>query len=124
VLDGQDARMLDRSLVPASPTIVTADVSFISLTLALPAALELAAPGAALIALVKPQFEAGRDAIGKGGIVRTAEDRDRALARVRDWLAAQLRWCVLGVIASPISGKAGNIEFLMAVRKDGGTAHG
>ena len=118
VLESQDARGLDVSLIPVTPTIVTADVSFISLTLALPAALTLAASGAHLVALIKPQFEAGRAAIGKGGIVRSAADRDAAVNRVHDWIANQSGWRVLGVIPSPIEGKSGNIEFLLAAIKD------
>ena len=81
--------------------------------------LALAAPGAHLVALVKPQFEAGRAAIGKGGIVRSAADRDSAVARVRDFVAAQTAWQVLGVMPSPIDGKSGNSEVLLAAVKDG-----
>lgn len=119
VLEGRDARDLSRADIPNAPSIVTADVSFISLTLALPAALDLAAPGAHLVALIKPQFEAGRAAVGKGGIVRSAADRDAAVARVEEWLAARAGWRVLGVIASPIEGKGGNAEFLLAAEKEG-----
>jgi 23S rRNA (cytidine1920-2'-O)/16S rRNA (cytidine1409-2'-O)-methyltransferase len=118
VLESQDARGLDRGLVLHAPEIVTADVSFISLTLALPAALGLAEPGAHLVALIKPQFEAGRAAIGKGGIVRSEEDRDAAVNRVHDWIGKQAGWRVLGVIPSPIQGKSGNAEFLLAAIKD------
>ena len=118
VLESQDGRGLDRKLIQEAPGFVTADVSFISLTLALPAALELAAPGARLIALVKPQFEAGRAAVGKGGIVRSAVDREAALARVRDWVGRQPGWRVLGTMVSPITGKAGNAEYLLAATKD------
>lgn len=123
VLESQDARGLDGSLVPQAPGIVTADVSFISLTLALPAALDLAAPGAHLVALIKPQFEAGRAAIGKGGIVRSAEDRSAAVDRVRDWVGKQTGWRVLGVISSPVEGKSGNAEFLLAAVKDEAPTH-
>ena len=126
-MDGQDARRLDRDLIPEPPEFVVADVSFISLTLALPAALALAAPGAHLVALVKPQFEAGRAAVGKGGIVRSEADREAALARVRDWVAAQPGWRVFGTMGSPITGKAGNSEYLLAAIKDttlGNGAHG
>ena len=122
VLENQDARRLDRTLVGVAPVLVTADVSFISLTQALPVALELAAPGAQLVALIKPQFEAGRAAIGKGGIVRTAEDRDAAVARVREWIAIQPGWRVLDVIPSPLEGKSGNTEFLLAAIKTGALA--
>lgn len=114
-----DARSLTPEIVPDAIGIVVADVSFISLTLALGAALALAAPGAHLVALVKPQFEAGRQAIGKGGIVRAPEDHDRAVHRVRTWLEAWPGWRVLGIIPSPITGGSGNREFLLAARHDG-----
>ncbi len=112
-LEATDARALDRSVVPEPVSAIVADVSFISLTLVLPAALALAAPGAWLVALIKPQFEAGREAVGKGGVVRKEEDRQRAVARVRAFMEAQPGWTVLGVIPSPIEGGSGNREFLL-----------
>jgi 23S rRNA (cytidine1920-2'-O)/16S rRNA (cytidine1409-2'-O)-methyltransferase len=115
-LEATDARTLDRSVIPKPVAAIVADVSFISLTLALPTALALAASGAWLVALVKPQFEAGREAVGKGGVVRKEEDRQRAVARVRDFIEAQPGWTVLGVIPSPIEGGSGNREFLLAAR--------
>ena len=118
-LENTDARRLDRALIPEPPDAITADVSFISLTKAMPAALALAAPGAWLVALVKPQFEAGREAVGKGGVVRAQADRDRALARVRDFMGQQPGWTVTGEMASPIRGGSGNEEFLLAGRRDG-----
>ena len=78
-LEGCDARRLDRALVPEPVGAIVADVSFISLTKALPVPLALAAPGAWLVALIKPQFEAGRAAVGKGGIVRDPAARQRAV---------------------------------------------
>lgn len=116
-LEATDARTLEASLIPEPVTAIVADVSFISLTQALPAALKLAAPGAWLVALVKPQFEAGREAVGKGGIVRDAADRARAVSRVRDFLEAKA-WHVLGVTESPITGGSGNVEFLIGARHD------
>jgi 23S rRNA (cytidine1920-2'-O)/16S rRNA (cytidine1409-2'-O)-methyltransferase len=113
-LEGADARRLDASLIAEPVGAVVADVSFISLTLVLPAALKLAAPGAWLVALVKPQFEAGREAVGKGGVVRKEEDRERAVARMRDFVAGEAGWTVLGVIPSPIPSGGGNREFLLA----------
>jgi 23S rRNA (cytidine1920-2'-O)/16S rRNA (cytidine1409-2'-O)-methyltransferase len=74
----------------------------------------MAAPAAELVALIKPQFEVGREGIGKGGIVRDAALRDKACQRVADWLAAQPNWRVFGVIESPIAGAEGNVEFLIA----------
>ena len=97
---------------------LVSDVSFISLRLALPPALELAEPGATGVFLVKPQFEAGRDAIGKGGILRDPSDGERIAAALRDWLDRQPGWRSLGVIPSPIEGGDGNREFLLAGRKD------
>jgi 23S rRNA (cytidine1920-2'-O)/16S rRNA (cytidine1409-2'-O)-methyltransferase len=116
-LEGTDARALDRSMIGEGVKAIVADLSFISLTLALPAALRLAGPGAWLVALVKPQFEAGRAAVGKGGIVRKAKDRERAVARVRSCIEGE-GWAVLGVIASPIAGGSGNQEFLVGARKE------
>ena len=100
-LEGLDARRLTRETVPEPVGAITADVSFISLIKALGPALELAAPGAFLVALVKPQFEVGPERIGKGGIVRDAEARDSALQSVTAWLAAQPGWRVAGAIPSP-----------------------
>lgn len=117
-LEGTDSRTLDSILIPEPVGAIAADVSFISLTLALPAALARAAPGCWLAALIKPQFEAGRDAVGKGGIVRDAAKRDAAVAKVRDWLAAQPGWRVLGVIGSPIAGGSGNREYLIGAIHD------
>jgi 23S rRNA (cytidine1920-2'-O)/16S rRNA (cytidine1409-2'-O)-methyltransferase len=93
-------------------TAIVADVSFISLTLALPAALSLAAPGAWLVALVKPQFEAGREAVGKGGIVRSEAARRKAVEKVRAFIEGA-GWTVVGVIPSPLLGGSGNEEFLL-----------
>jgi 23S rRNA (cytidine1920-2'-O)/16S rRNA (cytidine1409-2'-O)-methyltransferase len=117
--EGCDARSLDSSMVPEPVGALVADVSFISLTKALPAALALAAPAAWLVALIKPQFEAGREAVGKGGIVRDPAAREQAVASVREWLAAQPGWRVAGVIPSPIAGGSGNIEFLLGAVRDG-----
>jgi 23S rRNA (cytidine1920-2'-O)/16S rRNA (cytidine1409-2'-O)-methyltransferase len=118
-LEGCDARRLDRTLVPEPIGAVVADVSFISLTKVLPAALALTAPGAWLVALIKPQFEAGRAAVGKGGIVRDPAARERAVAMVQAWVAGQAGWRVLGVIPSPIAGGSGNAEFLLGAMRDG-----
>jgi 23S rRNA (cytidine1920-2'-O)/16S rRNA (cytidine1409-2'-O)-methyltransferase len=116
VLEGTDARALAASLIGEAGEVgaIVADVSFISLTLALPAALRLAAPGAWLVALIKPQFEAGREAVGKGGIVRDAAAQQASVKRVRDFVAGVPGWSVLGVVPSPIEGGSGNQEFLLA----------
>ena len=113
-LEACDARTLDRAMVPDAIEAIVADVSFISLRKVLPAVLALAAPGCWLVTLVKPQFEVGREGIGKGGIVRDAALRDGALVGVRAWLAQQDGWSVLGDMPSPIEGGSGNVEFLLA----------
>ena len=118
-LEGLDARRLTRETVPEPVGAITADVSFISLIKALGPALELAAPGAFLVALVKPQFEVGPERIGKGGIVRDASARDSALEAVTAWLASQPGWRVAGSIPSPIKGGSGNVEFLIGALRDG-----
>lgn len=117
-LEGVDARTLDRSLVPEPIDLIVADLSFISLTLALPAALALTRPGGILVALVKPQFELERASIGKGGVVRDAAERARALSRVRDWLDGQTGWRVIGEMPSPIKGAGGNQEFFLFAQLD------
>jgi 23S rRNA (cytidine1920-2'-O)/16S rRNA (cytidine1409-2'-O)-methyltransferase len=113
-----DARNLDATLIPDAIGIIVADVSFISLTKVLPAALRLARSGAWLVALVKPQFEAGRAALSKQGIVRDAAVRERAVATVTDFMGDQPGWRVLGVIPSPITGGSGNQEYLLAAVLD------
>jgi 23S rRNA (cytidine1920-2'-O)/16S rRNA (cytidine1409-2'-O)-methyltransferase len=115
--DGFNARDLTRAHLPQPVTAITADLSFISLKLALPPALSLAASGAWAVMLVKPQFEAGRDAIGKGGIVRDAALREAALAGIVEFVAAQADWRGVGHIESPIEGGDGNIEYLLAASK-------
>ncbi|HVI27945.1 TlyA family RNA methyltransferase [Hansschlegelia sp.] len=115
-LEGTDVRTLAASALPAPPEIVTVDVSFAPLSVVLPAALALAAPAAALIALVKPQFEAGRRDIGKGGVVKDPEVH----ARVTDAavaLVVELAFTPLGIVPSPITGGDGNREFLLAARR-------
>jgi 23S rRNA (cytidine1920-2'-O)/16S rRNA (cytidine1409-2'-O)-methyltransferase len=115
VLEGTDARSLDAAIVKEKVGAIVADVSFISLTQALPAALSVAAASAWLIALVKPQFEAGRKAVGKGGIVRSETEREKAVTRVWEFLQ-NAGWRVLGVVPSPILGRGGNEEFLIGAR--------
>jgi 23S rRNA (cytidine1920-2'-O)/16S rRNA (cytidine1409-2'-O)-methyltransferase len=116
VLEGTDARALDAAVIDGPVGAIVADVSFISLTKALPEALKLAAPGAWLVALVKPQFEVGRDAVGKGGIVRDAQARARAVAEVRAFIDATPGWNVFAEMPSPIPGGSGNEEVLIGAR--------
>lgn len=116
-IEGLNARQLTAAHVPA-PDWVVADLSFISLVKALPAALGLARPGAMLVALVKPQFEVGPARVGKGGIVRDPAARAKASATVREFLEGA-GWRVLGEAASPIPGGDGNLESLVVARKGG-----
>ncbi|NBB16077.1 TlyA family rRNA (cytidine-2'-O)-methyltransferase [Caulobacter sp. SLTY] len=111
-LSGQDARTLDASIIPIPPDLVVCDLSFISVTKALSAALSLARPGADLVLLVKPQFEAGRGAVGKGGIVSDPAVRDACLQTVCRWLE-DAAWSVRERTDSPITGGDGNREFLV-----------
>jgi 23S rRNA (cytidine1920-2'-O)/16S rRNA (cytidine1409-2'-O)-methyltransferase len=117
LLEGLNARDLTLEHLPEPPGIVTADVSFISLKLALPPALALAAPGARLVALVKPQFEAGRDHLSKDGVVRDAAVQDAVCRDIATWLETAMAWRVIGTTASPVAGASGNREFLVAARK-------
>lgn len=116
-LEGVNARDLKAARVSEPVSAITADVSFISLKLALPPALALATDEAWGVFLVKPQFEVGRDHVGKGGIVR-----DRVVARasadgIAGWLAADMGWAVDGIIDSPIEGGDGNREYLVGARR-------
>jgi 23S rRNA (cytidine1920-2'-O)/16S rRNA (cytidine1409-2'-O)-methyltransferase len=100
--------------VPEPIDVIVCDASFIGVRTALPAALALAAPGANLVALIKPQFEVGKGRVGKGGIVRDPALHAEVCRTVSDWLAAQPGWRVLGITDSPIEGANGNREFLIA----------
>ena len=114
VLDRVNVRTLDR--VTPVPELVVADLSFISLTLVLPALVACAAPDADFVLLVKPQFEVGKGRVGAGGVVRDAADRSASVRRVAD-AAAQLGLGVLGVTASPLPGPAGNVEYFVWLRR-------
>jgi 23S rRNA (cytidine1920-2'-O)/16S rRNA (cytidine1409-2'-O)-methyltransferase len=116
VLEKTNARHLRAAQIPEAPDLVVCDASFIGLETVLPAALALAKSGAALIALIKPQFEVGKGRVGKGGVVRDPALHEEVCARIAGWLPAQ-GWTVLGVTPSPIQGPEGNIEFLIAARK-------
>lgn len=113
--DGVNARELSDEHVPEPCGFATIDVSFISLTLVLAPIAARLGPGARLVALVKPQFEVGREAIGKGGIVRDADAAECAVGRIADHLAG-LGFSEFGQIESPVPGGDGNREFLIAAR--------
>ena len=116
-IEGLNARDLTAEQLGAAPGFLTCDVSFISLTLALPPALPLCAPGAEAVVLVKPQFEVGRDGLGSGGIVRDASLATAAAERVAAWLDGRDDWQVLGITPSPLEGGDGNREFLLGARR-------
>jgi 23S rRNA (cytidine1920-2'-O)/16S rRNA (cytidine1409-2'-O)-methyltransferase len=117
VLERVNARNLSRTEIPEPVGVVVADVSFISLKLALPAALALSAPKAWLVALIKPQFEVGKGQVGKGGVVRDPALHQAVCDDIAHWLAEQQGWQVLGVVESPITGPKGNREFLIAAER-------
>ena len=116
LMEGLNARDLSRGHVAHQVDLIVCDVSFISLKLALPPALDMAEEGAPLVALIKPQFEAGRDALGKGGIVTDPREHERVCAEITEFLGEQ-GWRVQGITASPVEGGDGNREFLIGARK-------
>jgi 23S rRNA (cytidine1920-2'-O)/16S rRNA (cytidine1409-2'-O)-methyltransferase len=120
-IEGLNVRDLNESdLGGRKPDFLAADLSFISLKLALPPALQLAAPGARAVFLVKPQFEAGREAIGKGGILRDPAEGERVAQNLREWLDGWPGWRAIGLVPSPIEGGDGNQEYLLAGAKGPG----
>ena len=118
VLERTNARYLTRDDIPEPIDMVVCDASFIGLETVLPAPLALTRPGAHLIALIKPQFEVGRDRVGKGGVVRDPELHRAVCDRISAWLAARPGWTLLGICESPILGPEGNREFLIGGRRD------
>ncbi len=110
-LEGQDARTLTAAHLTEAPSLIVIDASFISLAALLPHVLSLAAPGADLVVLIKPQFEAGRGAVKKG-VVRDEKIHAQVCARIKEEIEA-LGWRVLGIVPSPIEGGDGNKEFLI-----------
>jgi len=119
VLEKTNARKLSRAEIPEAPAAVVCDASFIGLEIVLAPALDLAAPGAFLVALIKPQFEVGPEKVGKGGVVRDPALHAEVCERIKAWLAARAGWRVLGVSESPILGPEGNREFLIGAVKNG-----
>jgi 23S rRNA (cytidine1920-2'-O)/16S rRNA (cytidine1409-2'-O)-methyltransferase len=117
VLQGLNARDLTLEHLPEPPEVITVDVSFISLKLALAPALALSPPGAWLVALIKPQFEAGREHLSKDGVVRDAAVQDAVCRDIASWLETAMGWRVIGTVPSPVPGGSGNREFLVAARK-------
>nr|WP_242018881.1 TlyA family RNA methyltransferase [Phaeovibrio sulfidiphilus] len=121
VMERTNARYLDRTLLPDPVDAIVCDASFIGLRTVLEAPLGLAANGAILVALIKPQFEVGRENVGKGGVVRDPELHAEVCARIRDWVSGLPGWIVDGIVPSPITGPNGNVEFLIGARFTGPT---
>jgi 23S rRNA (cytidine1920-2'-O)/16S rRNA (cytidine1409-2'-O)-methyltransferase len=111
-----NARELTAEIIPEPVDIVVCDASFIGLAKVLDRALDLAKPDAKLVALVKPQFEAGREEVGKGGVVRDEAIHRRVCDKAADWVRSK-GWTILGVERSPITGPEGNVEFLLGAVK-------
>ncbi|KPF80306.1 hemolysin [alpha proteobacterium AAP81b] len=120
VLEQLSARLLTAEHIPEAVDLIVCDASFISLAKVLDRPLAFATDSARLLALIKPQFEAGRAEVGKGGVVRDPAVHARVCAEVGDWLAAQPGWRVSGVTPSPITGPEGNVEFLIAATRGSG----
>lgn len=116
-MDQTNARHLTAMQIPEAPQVIVCDASFISLKLVLPAVMQLAAPGAWMVALIKPQFEVGKENIGKGGIVRDEALHQQVCDDIAAWCANDMKWEVIGITDSPITGAEGNKEFLIAARK-------
>ncbi len=110
------ARILTAEHIPEPIDVIVCDASFIALSKVLERPLSFAAPEARLAALIKPQFEAGREEVGKGGVVRDPAVHERVCEEVRAWVAAQ-GWSVQAIVPSPITGPEGNVEFLIGARR-------
>ena len=114
--EGINARSVSELELPELVEVMVADVSFISLKTVLPACVKRIAPKGLLVTLVKPQFEVGKDAVGKGGVVRDEKARAAAIEGVRKFVA-DLGFEIIGIIDSPVHGPKGNVEALLAARK-------
>ncbi len=117
VMDGVNARNLQAADLPEAVDCAVTDVSFISLKLILPAIDRILRPGGQVVALIKPQFEAGREDVGRGGVVRDEAVRARVVEEIRAFGTAEVGWEWLACRESPIKGPAGNVEFLSWWRK-------
>lgn len=125
VLEKQNIRHMNRTLIPEPIDLLVMDVSFISLKRAMPPALPFLKPTGAVVALIKPQFEAGREKVGKGGVIRDAGVREEVVQGLRRFFSEELKLEIVGLIKSPIHGAKGNEEYLIYMKTDGGfSKHG
>ncbi|MEM8695582.1 MAG: TlyA family RNA methyltransferase [Pseudomonadota bacterium] len=116
VLERTNARHLTAEQIPETADIIVCDASFISLAKVLETPLKFSRTGTRLVALIKPQFEAGRGEVGKGGVVRDSAVHERVCAEVAEWLTGA-GWHVIGITPSPITGPQGNVEFLIGAER-------
>jgi 23S rRNA (cytidine1920-2'-O)/16S rRNA (cytidine1409-2'-O)-methyltransferase len=116
VLDRTNVRELTPELIGGPVDLIVADLSFISLTLVLPSLVSCSRVDGELVLMVKPQFEAGKDAVGSGGVVRDPAVRAEAVAKVAS-AALALGWGTVGVVASPLPGPSGNVEYFLRLRR-------
>lgn len=119
VLEQTNARILTASHIPEAVDLIVCDASFIGLAKVLERPMTFAKPQARLLALIKPQFEAGRGEVGKGGVVRDPAIHARVCHEIETWLVEN-GWTVAGVVESPITGPEGNVEFLVAAQRGQG----
>lgn len=117
VLEKTNARHLTAEIIPEPADLVVCDASFIGLKTVLPAAMGLTRPNARLIALIKPQFEVGKERVGKGGVVRDPALHAEVCAEIEAWMNELPGWHVVGLTQSPILGPEGNMEFLIAAER-------
>jgi 23S rRNA (cytidine1920-2'-O)/16S rRNA (cytidine1409-2'-O)-methyltransferase len=117
VLEKTNARHLTSDQVPAPVDGVVCDASFIGLQVVLPVPLSFVGPGGFCVALIKPQFEVGRERVGKGGVVRDPALHREVCDRVQAWVNGLPGWSVLGLEQSPITGPEGNVEFLIGAQR-------
>jgi 23S rRNA (cytidine1920-2'-O)/16S rRNA (cytidine1409-2'-O)-methyltransferase len=117
VLERTNARHLTAADIPEPVDLITCDASFISLDKVLATPLTFAKPSARMVALIKPQFEAARAEVGKGGVVRDPAVHDRVCREVAEWVAKQPGWEVVMIERSPITGPEGNVEFLLGAER-------
>jgi 23S rRNA (cytidine1920-2'-O)/16S rRNA (cytidine1409-2'-O)-methyltransferase len=113
VREGINARYLEPQDIGEPIDLVVVDVSFISLKLILPPLVDIIAPDGKIVALVKPQFEVGKDRLPADGVVKKTEDRDAVLAEIRTFIENETPWKVVADMVSPIQGEKGNVEFLV-----------
>ncbi len=117
LLEKTNARTLDSTIIPEPVDLIVCDVSFIGLELVLPPAMRLASPGARLVGLIKPQFQAGKDKVGRGGVVRDPNVHTQVCETVKRFVADECGWRVTGIVESPITGPEGNVEFLIGAQR-------